>query len=314
MDIGFIGLGRMGAGMAHNVLKAGHSLTVYARRGPEAVKSFLDKGASWADTPRAVAQASEIILSCVAGPKDVEAISLGKDGIIEGIRPNGVFIDLSTITPRMAVRIYEEFKKKGSHVMDAPISGGPPLAWSGELAIMAGGDEEVFDRCKPLLNCLGNKVGYTGPIGTGSICKNMQVAMLYTIQLVLAEGFTLGVKAGVKPKGLWRAFRDSVIGGELYRQTLPDTLFQNRFEPASMPVQLAMKDLDQAIALGREFEVPMAMVSRTLQELIVAKNKGWGDKDVRISMLLQEERAGNVEVRIPVAEMEEDGYKSPEKW
>jgi len=314
MKIGFVGLGNMGNGMANNILKAGHSLTVYARR-PEAATPVIEKGAVWADSPRAVAAASEIILTCVSGPKDVETVALGKDGIIEGIRPDSVYIDSSTIPPEVARRVYQAFREKGAHVMDAPVSGGPPLAWAGKLAIMAGGDEEVFNRCKPILEVIGDKVGYAGEIGSGSICKNMQVAMLYTTQLVIAECLTLGVKAGVKPKAVWRAFRDSVVGtGELFRQTLPDTLFQNRFEPASMLLRLALKDMDQVVTLGRELEVPMAMVNLTRQELIFAKNRGWGEKDVRISMLLQTERAGGVDVRIPLEELKQDGYKSAEKW
>ena len=314
MDIGFIGLGNMGNGMVDNILKAGHSLTVYARR-PEVAKPFIERGAVLVESPKAVAAASEIVFTCVSGPKDVEAVALGKDGIIEGIKADGVYIDFSTVPPELARKVYQAFKKKGAHVMDAPVSGGPPLAWSGELAIMAGGDEEVYKRCESILNVFGDKVGYAGEIGSGSICKNMQVAMLYTIQLVIAECMTLGVKAGAKPKAMWRAFRDSVVGtGELYRQTLPDTLFQNRFEPASMLLRLAIKDMDQAIALGREFEVPMAMVNLTLQELLFAKNRGWGEKDVRISMLLQEDRAGGVEVRIPLEEMEQEGYQGTDKW
>jgi len=315
MNIGFIGLGRMGSGMADNIIRAGHSLTLYARR-PETVKSFIERGAAWADSPKAVAAASEIVCTCVSGPKDVEAIALGKDSIIEGIKKDAVYIEFSTIPPELARKVYQAFKEKGAHMMDAPVSGGPPLAWAGKLAIMAGGDEEIFERCKPILELMGrNKVAYTGKIGSGSICKNMQVAMLYTVQLVIAECLTLGVKAGVKPISLWRAFKDSVVGtGDLWRQTLPDTLFQNRFEPASMLLNLAIKDMDQAISLGREFEVPMAMVSLTLQELLAAKNRGWGEKDVRISMLLQEERAGNIEVRIPSVEMEKEGYVNLEKW
>jgi 3-hydroxyisobutyrate dehydrogenase-like beta-hydroxyacid dehydrogenase len=314
MEVGFIGLGKMGAGMADNLLKAGHRLTVHTRR-PETARPLLDKGASWADNPKAVARASEIVFTCLPGPKEVEAIALGAAGILEGIRRGGVYIDLSTITPGLARRIHQAFKEKGAHVMDAPVSGGPPLAWAGKLAVMAGGDEEVFKRCEPVLNALGDKVGYTGPIGSGSICKNMQVGLLYSMLPVIAECLTLGVKAGVNPKALWRAIRDSVSGsGALFRQTLPDTLFQNRFDPPSMSLRLAVKDLDQAISLGREYDVPMTMVNLTLQELLSACNRGWGEKDVRVVMLLQEERAGNVEVRIPREEMEQEGYQSVEKW
>lgn len=314
MDIGFVGLGKMGAGMADNILRAGHALTVFTRR-KETAKPILDRGAAWADNPKEVARASRMVFTCLPGPKEVEAVALGTNGIIEGIRPDGVYIDLSTITPQLARRIHQAFREKGAHVMDAPVSGGPPLAWAGKLAVMAGGDEEVYVRCEPVLRAIGDKVGYTGAIGSGSICKNMQVGLLYAMLPVIAECFTLGVKAGVKPKALWRAIRDSQSGsGALFRQTFPDTWFQNRFDPPSMSLRLAIKDLDQAIALGREFEVPTAMLNLTLQEFLAARNRGWGEKDVRITALLQEERAGNVEVRIPVEEMKQEGYQSVEKW
>ena len=217
------------------------------------------------------------MFTCLPGPKEVEAIALGKNGIIEGIRPDGTYIDLSTITPQLARRIHEAFRKKGAQVMDAPISGGPPLAWAGKLAVMAGGDEEVFKKCEPLLRIIGDKVGHTGEIGSGSICKNMQVGLLYAMLPIIAECFTLGVKAGVKPKALWRAIRDSQSGsGALFRQTLPDTWFQNRFDPPSMSLRLAIKDLDQATSLGREFEVPMAVLNLTLQELLSCQESGVG--------------------------------------
>ena len=314
MNIGVIGLGNMGSGMVDNLMKAGHSLIIHARR-PEAAKSFIERGAGWADNPRSLSEVSEMVFTCVSGPKDVESLALGKDGIIAGIKPGGVYIDFSTIPPEVIRKIYEAFKEKGAHVMDAPISGGPPLAWAGKLAVAVGGDEDVFEKCKPVFNVIGDRVSYVGKIGSGCISKNIQVAMLYTYQLLVAECMTVGVKAGVKPVALWRVFRDSVVGtGELWRQTLPDTVFQNRFDPASMPLHLAIKDMDQAIALGREHQVPLNMIGMTLQELLHAFNKGWGEQDVRISMLLEGERAGGVDISIPLEEMEQEGYVSVDKW
>ncbi len=314
MNIGMIGLGNMGSGMADNLMKAGYSLTVWARR-PEAAKPFIEKGAIWADNPKDVAEVSEIVCTCVSGPKDVESLAIGKDGIIEGIQPGGVYIDFSTIPPGVARKIYKAFNEKSAHVLDAPISGGPPLAWAGKLAVMAGGDKDIFERCRPVLNVIGDRVGYAGEIGSGCICKNIQVAMLYSHQLLISECMTLGVKAGVKPVALWKAFKDSVVGsGELWRQTLPDTVFQNRFEPPSMPLRLALKDMDQATALGREYYVPLPLINMTLQELLESSNRGWGEKDVRISMLLEAERAGGVDISISLEEMEEEGYVGVEKW
>jgi len=314
MNIGIIGLGNMGSGMADNIMKSGHSLTVYARRR-EVAEEFISRGAKWADDPKSLAEVSDIVCTCVSGPKDVESLALGKDGIVEGIKPGAVYIDFSTIPPQMARKIYKAFKVKDAHVMDAPISGGPPLAWAGKLAIMVGGDEDVYKKCNPFLNIIGDRVGYAGEIGSGCICKNIQVAMLYTFQLLIAECMALGVKAGVKPVALWRAFKDSVVGtGELWRQTLPDTIFQNRFDPASMPLRLAIKDMDQAIGLGRDHQVPLPMINLTLQDLLNAYNKGWSEKDVRISMLLEAERAGGVDISISLEEMEQEGYVGVDKW
>ncbi len=195
MKVGLIGLGNMGSGMADNIMKAGHALTVYARR-PEAAKPLIEKGASWAGSPKDLAEVCEVVISCVSGPKDVETLALGANGIIEGIKAGGVYIDFSTIPPEVARKIYAAFKEKGAHVMDAPISGGPPLAWAGKLAVMAGGDREIFEKCKPLLNVVGDKVGYAGPIGSGCICKNLQCAIrskIEDIAILLPQPIVSGI-------------------------------------------------------------------------------------------------------------------------
>ncbi|GAI25438.1 unnamed protein product, partial [marine sediment metagenome] len=149
MKTGFIGLGTMGGWMATSILKAGHTLTVHDLR-LEVAKPLLNSGASWADTPRAVAEASEIVFTSLPGPKEVETVAIGKNGIIEGIRPGGVFIDLSTSSPTLARHLYRLFKNKGAHMMDAPVSGGPTGARTGRLAVMVGGDEEIYQQCKPV--------------------------------------------------------------------------------------------------------------------------------------------------------------------
>ncbi|MFH1381388.1 MAG: NAD(P)-dependent oxidoreductase [Chloroflexota bacterium] len=309
MNIGFIGLGVMGSGMADNLLKAGYHLTVNDVRR-EAAKPFLDAGAVWADTPEAVAKASDVIFTSLPGPVEVEAVALGKSGIIEGIRPGAVYIDLTSNSPTLVRRVYEKFKEKGARMMDAPVSGGPAGAKAGTLALMVGGDEEIFQQYLPVLKAIGDKITYTGAIGCGSICKLMHNCVFYGAQAVIAECLTLGVKAGVNPRTLWRTLRDGAYGqGNLLNRVLPDTLFRGRFEPPQFALRLAFKDVSLATSLGRELNVPMAMSNLALQEMMTAVNKGWGDKDSRSAMMVQEERAG-VEVRIPEAELEEEARKN----
>jgi len=132
MNIGFIGVGTMGGWMATSLMKAGYRLTVYDLR-PEVAKPLLDNGAFWAKCPKAVAEASDIVFSSLPGPEEVKAVAIGKDGIIEGIRPDGVYIDLSSSSPTLARQIYALFKEKRAHVMDAPVSGGPTGARTGKL-------------------------------------------------------------------------------------------------------------------------------------------------------------------------------------
>ena len=306
MDIGFIGLGIMGSGMASNILKAGYPLTVYDLKR-EAARPLVDKGASWADSPKAVAEASDVVLTSLPGPQQVEEVALGENGIIEGIRPGGVYIDLSSSSPTLERRIYDKFKEKGAHVMDVPVSGGPAGAQSGKLTLMVGGDEEVFQRCQPVLKAIGNRITYTGKIGNGSICKLMHNCIGYGLQTIVAECLTLGVKAGVEPKALWRVLRDGATGqGLFFHSALPDIVFQGHFDPPHFALRLAFKDVALATSLGREYDVPMALASLTLQEMMAAMNRGWGDRDSRVAMLLQEERAGGVEVRMSPAEIDEE--------
>ena len=202
MNIGFIGLGNMGGGMAANVLRAGHDLTVHDLRR-EAATPLLESGAAWADTPAELAAACDIVLTSLPGPREVEAITLGEGGILEGSTEGSVYIDLSTSSPTLIRSIAEDFAAKGISVLDAPVSGGPVGARTGRLAVMVGGDREVYERVKPALDAIGDKVSYIGPIGSGSIAKLMHNCIGYGLQTIVAECLTLGVKAGVDPQPLF---------------------------------------------------------------------------------------------------------------
>ena len=299
MKVGFIGLGTMGASMAYNCLQGGNEMVVHDIRR-EAATQHLEAGAVWADSPREVAESSEIVFTSLPGPTEVEAVGLGDDGILEGMIEGKVYFDLSTSTPTLIRRIHEEAAARGIHVLDAPVSGGPRGAASRNLAIWVGGDKEVFDRCKPVLDSIGDKAYYVGPIGCGAIAKLVHNCTGYIVQAALAEVFTMGVKAGVEPLALWQAVRKGAQGRRGTFEGLAEHLLPGKFDPPDFTLRLARKDVDLAVGVGREYDVPMRLAQLTLQEMTEALNRGWGHRDSRVAMLLQEERSG-VEVRVDEA-------------
>ena len=296
MKIGFIGLGTMGRHMASNLMKGGYELVVNDVRR-EAAAPHLKAGATWADTPRAVAEATDVVFTSLPGPVEVEAVALGAQGLGAGLAAGKVYFDLSTNSPALVRRIHEEFKKKGIHMLDAPVSGGPRGAESGRLALWVGGDEDVFKRNKPILDAIGDQAYYVGPIGAGSVAKLVHNCAGYIVQTAMAEVFTMGVKAGVDPLALWKAVRQGAGGRRRTFDGLVDQFLPNKFEPPAFALRLAHKDVTLATALGREHKVPMRLANITLEEMTEAMNRGWAERDSRVAMLLQEERAG-VEIRV----------------
>jgi 3-hydroxyisobutyrate dehydrogenase len=301
MKVGFIGLGTMGSSMAYNALEGGNEMVVHDIRR-EAATPHLEAGAVWADTPREVAEASEIVFTSLPGPVEVEAVSLGDEGLFQGLSEGKVYFDLSTSTPNLIRRIHEEGAARGIHVLDAPVSGGPRGARTRNLAIWVGGDKDVFDRCKPVLDAIGDKAYYVGPIGCGAVAKLVHNCAGYMIQCAMAEVFTMGVKAGVEPMALWQAVRKGASGRRGPFEGLAEHLLPGKFDPPDFALRLARKDVDLAVGVGREYDVPMKMATIALQELTEALNRGWAERDSRVAMLLQEERAG-VEVRVDEEEL-----------
>ena len=256
MKVGFIGLGTMGASMAYNCLQGGNEMVVHDIRRESATR-HLEAGAVWADSPREVAESSEIVFTSLPGPTEVEAVGLGEDGILEGMSEGKVYFDLSTSTPTLIRRIHEQAAARGIHVLDAPVSGGPRGAASRNLAIWVGGDKDVFDRCKPVLDSIGDKAYYVGPIGCGAIAKLVHNCTGYIVQAALAEVFTMGVKAGVEPLALWQAVRKGAQGRRGTFEGLAEHLLPGKFDPPDFALRLARKDVDLAVGVGREYDVPM---------------------------------------------------------
>jgi 3-hydroxyisobutyrate dehydrogenase len=300
MDIGFIGVGNMGAGMANNLLKAGYTLTINDLQRDRAAP-LLEQGARWGETPRQVAAQSEITFTSLPGPVEVEAVATGQEGILVGARQGTVYIDLSSNSPTLVRRMHAIFRDRGIHMLDAPVSGGVIGARSGRLAVMVGGDEAIYQQVKPVLDAIGDNVVYCGNIGAGSVCKLVHNCIAAITAQAISECFTLGVKAGVDVKALWETTRRGAFGrGAGGIHTLPENWFQGDFEPdwdkGFFSTALMRKDVGLATQLAREFNVPMALANLAEQELVQAINRGWGGAPTTKVRLLQEERA-DVQVR-----------------
>lgn len=297
MKVGFIGLGTMGSSMALNTIKGGHELVVYDVRR-DAAGPHLEAGATWADTPRQVAEGSEVMFTSLPGPPEVEAVALGEQGLLQGISAGKVYFDLSTNSPTLIRRVHAMFAERGAHVLDAPVSGGPHGARTGRLAIWVGGDKSIFERYKHVLDAIGDKAYYVGPIGAGAVAKLVHNCSGYILQTALAETFTMGIKAGVDPLVLWQAVRFGALGRRGTFDSLTQHFLPGHFDPPDFALRLAHKDVTLAVEVGREFKVPMRLANLTLEEMTEALNRGWGQRDSRSAMLLQEERAG-VDVHVP---------------
>lgn len=296
MQVGFIGLGTMGAGMAANLQRAGHRLVVHDTRRA-VTEPFLAAGAVWADTPRAVAEAAELVFTSLPGPPEVEAVAVGPNGLLDGMRHGGVYFDLSTNSPTLVRRLHRQFAERGVHLLDAPVSGGPRGAKSGKLAIWVGGEPAIFDRYKPVLDAIGDQARYAGPIGAGSVAKLVHNCAGYAVQCALAEVFTLGIKGGLDPLALFEAVRQGAVGRRRTFDGLVDQFLPGEYDPPAFALRLAHKDVALATTLGRELGVPMRLANLTLEEMTEAMNRGWAERDSRVAMLLQQERAG-VQVKV----------------
>ena len=283
MKIGFIGLGMMGAGMASNLQKAGHELVVHDLTR-QAASKHLNAGAAWAETPRALADACEIVFTSLPTPADVQKVGTGPDGLIEGFRPGSAWFDLSTnavdVVRRLNARLAEQ------------VSGGPKGANSGRLAIWVGGDKAVFDKYHAALSAMGDQAVYIGAIGAGSIAKLVHNASSAAVNVVLSEVFTMGIKAGVEPLDLFAAVRQGASGRNRMFDRLGDHFLTGSYDPADFALRLLHKDVSLACQLAREVQVPMRLTNMALMELTEALNRGWGARESRVGSLLQQERAG----------------------
>ena len=297
MKIGFIGTGNIGAPIAGQLLAAGHALVVHDLRRAAAA-ALLDAGAEWSPSPATVAAESDVVATCLPGPAEMERVCLGPDGIAAHLKPGALYIDHTTNAPALVRRVHAMLAAREVAMVDAPVSGGMEGARTRDLLVMAGGDKAAFERARPLLDVVAKRVIHTGLIGTGSIAKIMHNSASFTLDLVIAECWTAGVKAGIDAATIVHIFNEAALGHQMsLKVRLPATYLRGDFNPR-FSLALARKDLGLALDLARATETPMRFAALCEQELIEAIGRGWAERDASIALTLQEERAG-VEVRLP---------------
>ena len=301
--VGFIGLGNMGSRMAANVQRAGYPMVVHDVR-PEAAGDLVAAGAALAASPRDVAARADVILTSLPGPAEVELVATGPDGLEGALRSGQIYVDLSTSRPTLIRDLEARFRSLGVDVLDAPVSGGVPGAAERNLAVMVGGDRAVFERVRPILDAMGDKVFYAGAIGSGTVCKLVHNGIAMAVRQSIAEGMTLGVKAGVETEALWEAVRRGALGRMvILHEQLPRSVFAGDFDTVHFALELARKDVALAIDLAKEYDVPVPSFDQVQSVQDEGVRRGWGKRDNSMTFLLQEEAAG-VELRAPNVDAE----------
>jgi 3-hydroxyisobutyrate dehydrogenase len=290
--VGFIGLGNMGDPVAGHIQRAGFPMVVCDLRGA-ATRPFRERGAAVADSPAELAHQCDIVITALPMPDDVEQVARGRNGILDGIKPGAIYIDISTCPPALVRALEPLFRDKKAHVLDAPVASGQPGAARGIHEVMVGGALEIFRRAEPVLRAFGDQVLHAGPLGSGSICKLVHQMINSTIAQSIAEGLTLGAKAGVDVQALWECVRRGMVGRmHVLHVQVPQTVFRNEYETDTFPLKLLRKDVGLATALGRQLNIPLPLAGLAEQNLMEGLNRGWGDQSAyTVTFQLQEELA-----------------------
>ena len=292
MRVGFIGLGNMGAPMAGFVRQAGFPLMVHDLRRNSA-SPLIERGAVWADSPREIAAQCDVVCVCVPGPPEMRTVILGAGGVLEGVRSGSIVIDHTTNDPAVVREVGAALAARGAQLLDAPLDGGREGALEGQLTLFVGGPEATLRSVKPVLDTFSRSVVWVGELGAGSVTKIVHNALAMSVDLLIAECMTLGVKAGVAMPRLVEAFGAGCIVGQnmTFTKRMPATLFRGDFA-ARFALALAHKDFGLAGDLARANEVPTRLLDLCRMELEEAMKRGWGDADRLKASTLQEERAG----------------------
>jgi 3-hydroxyisobutyrate dehydrogenase-like beta-hydroxyacid dehydrogenase len=277
--LGFVGLGAMGSRVTRRLLDAGHQVTGYNRTSSKA-QWLVDAGMRWADTPRAVAEASDVVFTMVANTAALEAVVFGPDGLLAGLGAGQVYVDMSTVSPAKSREIAAAVREHGARMLDAPVSGSVITLEQGQLSMMVGGEQETFERVTPILHDIAPRVNYVGENGLAVLMKiavnlNLQVQMM-----AFCEGLFLAEKGGIPRETAMRVLLDSVIASPSLKYRAPFILEEP--EEAWFDVNMMQKDMLLALEMGRALDVPLPTTAVSNEFLTAARAAGLAKHDFAI--------------------------------
>jgi 3-hydroxyisobutyrate dehydrogenase len=289
MNVAFIGMGTMGTAMALNLLKAGHAVTVH-NRTREREEAVAKAGARRAGSPQEAARGAEIVITCVSDTPDVEGVVLGENGIIHGAQTGAIVIDMSTISPSATRRMAAQLARKGIRMLDAPGSGGSEGAQKGTLTIMVGGEAEDVAQAMPVLSAMGKSITHVGPSGSGQFTKAINQVIISGVYLAVAEGLTLGLKAGLDMEKVVQALAGGAAGSWVLNFR-SGNMIKNEY-PLGFRVRLHRKDLGIALEAAKEMGVFLPCTALVAQIENGLMSLGYGDEDMSAMARLIRKHSG----------------------
>jgi 3-hydroxyisobutyrate dehydrogenase-like beta-hydroxyacid dehydrogenase len=278
-NLGFVGLGVMGGNMVNRLLSKGHSVTGYNRTRAKA-QWLIDRGMRWADSPRAVCAVADVIFSMVTNSAALHEVAEGPDGLLAGIGPGKMLVDMSTVSPTVSRALAAKAREKGADLVDAPVSGSVTTLQEGKLSVMVGGRRETFARVKLILDDIGPKVTYVGENGQALVMKIATNLSLAVQMLAFSEAVLLAEKGGIARETAVDVLTHSVIASPMVQYRGPFVLKMP--EEAWFDVNMMQKDMQLALELGRQFDVPLPTTATTNEFLTAARSMGWAKQDFAV--------------------------------
>jgi len=278
-NLGFVGLGVMGGQMVSRLLAKGHTVTGYNRTRKKA-QWLIDKGMRWADSPRAVTAAADVVFAMVTNAAALEAVVDGPDGLLSALSPGKTFVDMSTVSPAVSRALAAKVRATGADMVDAPVSGSVVTLQEGKLSVMVGGRKETFDRLKPLLEDIGPKVTHVGDNGLALSMKIATNLSLAVQMLAFSEGVLLAEKSGIRRETAVDVLTHSAIASPMIQYRGPFVLQQP--DEAWFDVNMMQKDLLLALEMGRQLDVPLPSTAVSNEFLTAARGMGWARQDFAV--------------------------------
>jgi len=296
LNVGFIGIGKMGGPIAKHLLEAGYPLVVNDINQGLA-KHLFAMGAEWGGTPKEVAKRSRLIFTCLPSLDAIKTVFLDSDGLAQHIRRGTILVEMSTNSHQLLLKIEKAIVSRGGHLLDAPISGGVKGCEQKKLAVWVGGNENLYRIIEPVLKCFSDRPRFVGALGAGLTTKLVHNCSSQVMQAGFIEAFLMGVKKGLDPLLLWAAIRDGSVGRRRTYDGLADEVLPRFFDKASVDLSVVAKDLSVAIETGIEMEMSMPFAELAMADIQEAIKRGWSKRDARVVSLISQEKCG-VEVKV----------------